>query len=458
MNATETIARYVTSQEYADLPQGAVEIVKSALLDFLGVCFSGVMMPEGMIIDYVQGMGGPPEAVVIGGGYRAPANMAALANGMLAAAPDSSDTSLTWNVGHPTEVLMPALLALGDRSSRSGKDLITSYIIGFEVGSRIGTSLNRHYTMGWHTTATVGAFAAAAASSRILDLGLDQVRNALGMAGSMAFGLKLNLGTGARSLHTGRAAQSGIMAAELARAGLTANTSILEGPTGYVNIMGGSEPLLDQAVAGLGRSLDILGPGGLSFKLHACCYMAAWCVDAMLYLADKHKIRINDIDHITCRIPRPLAQTLNCHRPQIGGDGMYSMEYCMAAAILDHRLGLAQFTDEKVLRPEAQALFDRVELAFPEETVNMGLSEAFRQASSVTVRLQSGKELTHEVRYPKGDIRNPITDVDAQDKFREFSARLLSRGQQDEIIRLCRNLDSLERVSEISRALLKITK
>lgn len=456
MNTTNAIAHYVSGLKYADIPVEATGIVKKALLDFLGVSFSGALMPEKMIVDLVRGLGGPSESIIISGGYLAPANMAALANGMLASAPDSSDTSLTWNVGHPTETIMPALLALGEKHSLSGKDLITAYVAGFEAGSRIGASLEKHYTMGWHSTATVGSLAAAAASCNMMHLDPAKVCNALGIAGSMAFGLKLNLGTGTRSLHAGRAAQSGILAAELTGAGLTANNAIFEGATGYVNLMGGTEHLLELGAGTLGTSYDIVAPGGLSFKLHACCYMAAWCADAIIYIADRSNIRIEDVEHITCSIPKPLSQTLTCHRPQTGADGMYSLEYCMAAAILDHRLGLAQFTTEKVLRPEAQALFENVDIVFPNESLEMGLSEAFRQPSSVTVQLKDGSEISREVKFPRGDIRNQVSEAEIQEKFREYSCALLDHGQQDEIIDAVFNLERLVLISDISRIILKI--
>jgi len=136
---TEGIARFINKTEYTDFPEKAIIMAKKGILDCIGNSLVGKATREGQIIlDYIQTLGGRPEAMVVGVGIRTSPPLAALANGTLASATNCTDTSLTWNIGHPTETILPAILALGEKYQASGNDLLTSYIVGFEVGSKIG--------------------------------------------------------------------------------------------------------------------------------------------------------------------------------------------------------------------------------------------------------------------------------------------------------------------------------
>jgi len=202
--------------------------------------------------------------MVIGVGIRTSPPLAALANGTLASATNCTDTSLTWNIGHPTETILPAILALGEKYQASGKDLLTSYIVGFEVGSRIGTGFEKHFELGWHTTATVGTFASTAAASKILKLDHQKFIMALGIAGSEISGLQTNRRSVTRALHSGLASRNGVVAASLALRGMEASSSIFEGRIGLTKLVdGGDGTSLKKAVDELGCSFDIIAPDGL---------------------------------------------------------------------------------------------------------------------------------------------------------------------------------------------------
>ncbi|MBI2869798.1 MAG: MmgE/PrpD family protein, partial [Chloroflexi bacterium] len=210
---------------------------------------------------------------------------------------------------------------------------------------------------------------------------------------------------------------------------------------------------LDKTVQTLGRSWDITAPGGLSLKLHASCYLSQWCVDAALYLVNTHDIKPDEVARVTCALPGAMGGTLKSHRPGTGFDGMISLEYCIAAALLDRQVGLEQFTDEKVARPEARVLLEKVETVFPPDTRGMSLADAFKYPNAVTIELKNGRVYRHEVDYPKGDIRNPLTEEEGAAKFRSFAGETLSADGKEAVIAATRRLETLSKTSELTRLL-----
>lgn len=445
MTITETVSDFVVGTSYDDIPQEAVTAAKRAILDCLGCAVAGIPEPGSEIVrGYIADLGGRPEATVVGGGFKASAPETALANGTMAHALDYDDVAVSW-VGHPSVAILPAILALGERERLSGRKALEGYVLGFEVGAKLGAAIGfGHYMWGWHATVTLGTMAAAAASARMLGLDAHGVRMALGLAASLAGGTRQNFGTMAKPFHAGSAARNGVVSALLAARGFTADEDILGGAMGFLKLFsGGAEYDPSRVTAGLGQPFDLVSPG-VSMKPYPCCRLTHRCIDAMLHIIDEHHPRAEDVESVVCLTSEANPQVLIHSRPRAALEGKFSMQYCMAIALIDGMVGLQQFTDEKVLDPRAQGLLSRVSFAHPQ-----GLSgaEILGTPERVTVRLRDGTELSHEVLVAKGDPPNPMSDEEVAAKYRDCASSYLSTGDVQRSLELVSSLEEVEDVA-----------
>ena len=229
----------------------------------------------------VREQGGSTEASVFGHGFGAPAGEAALVNGTSAHALDFDDVNMSMR-GHPSVPLLPAVLALGEKIGSSGRELIDAFVLGFEVECKLGRVIGAaHYALGWHATSTLGTLGAAAACARLLRLDMERTQIALGIAASLASGVRQNFGTMTKPLHAGWAARNGVIAATLADRGFTADSAAIEGESGLLHAASGGARLNSRALASLGDPWEIVSPG-IGVKLYPCCYATHRAIDAAL--------------------------------------------------------------------------------------------------------------------------------------------------------------------------------
>lgn len=441
IGATEIVTNFIVRTGYDQIPGEAVSCAKRAILDGLGCILAGSQESSARIVTgHVKEMGGSPEATVIAGGFKTSAPQAALANGTMAHALDYDDVAMA-TLGHPTVALLPAVLALGETGKLCGKDALASYIIGFEVMGKIGACIGfGHYGWGWHATVTLGTMGAAAASARMLRLDTHQTMMTLGIAASLAGGTRQNFGTMTKPLHAGNAARNGVVASLLAKKGFTADEAILESPMGFLKIFsGGAEYDVAKATEGLGTAFDIVSPG-VGMKPYPCCLLTHRCIDAILHLIKENGIGANAVERVECRTSEFLPQVLIHSRPKTALEGKFSMQYCMAIALLDGRVGLKQFTDEKVLGNKAQQLLKRVEYVHPE-----GLTPLHPDV--VTIRLKDGREISHEVAIGKGDSRNPMTEEELTAKYRDCASFVLSPEGVEKSLDMISRLEDLNDIT-----------
>ncbi len=446
MDTTRRIADFVVGTGYEAIPPEALRFAKGAILDCLGVALAGSLEPSArMVTEYVGEMGGRAEAGVIASGFNTPAPQAALANGTMAHALDYDDVAMSW-IGHPSVVLLPTALALAERGRLSGRDVLEGYILGFEVGAKLGAAVGfPHYDWGWHATATLGTMAAAATAAKMLRLNSHQAAMALGIAASLAGGTRQNFGTMTKPFHAGSAARNGTVAALLAEKGFTADEAILESPMGFLRLFSGSgEPEQAKASQDLGDPFDILSLG-VSMKPYPCCRLTHRCIDAMLHLIREYRLTADDVEGVKCRTAETAPQVLIHPRPRTALEGKFSMQYCMAIALLDGKVGLRQFTDERVLDPKAQELLRRVEFVHPQGESG----EALRIPEAVIVKLRDGRELSHEVAVPKGDPQNPMTEEELAAKYRDCASLVLSAEDTERSLDMVSHLEGLEDIAPL---------
>ena len=260
--------------------------------------------------------------------------------------------------GHPSAPVLPALLALVESEGARGPDLLAALVAGIELECRLGALLGPgHYAAGFHATATLGAFGAAAACARLLDLDEERWLHAMGIAGTQAAGLKSAFGSMTKPLHAGRAAETGLLAALLARGGFTASPSVLEAPQGFAATHAGGEPTSAALERWTGRFLvrDTL------FKYHAACYLTHAAIEASSRLRTRHALAPERIARVEVRVDPSLLAVCNVAEPRTGLEGKFSLRATTAMALLgDDTADPATFTAARMSDPRLVRLRDAI--------------------------------------------------------------------------------------------------
>lgn len=452
LSVIEQLSAYVATESFDKLPDATVRAARRAILDTLGVMLAGsVEVTAARVRALIAHRRGSEEATIVGTPLRGSVEDAALANGTAAHALDYDDLNQSLS-GHPSAPILPAALALAERQRVSGAALLTAFVVGVEIEAKLGRALNPgHYETGWHATSTLGVFGAAAAAAKLLGLPAERTAHALAIAGSMASGIKANFGTDGKPLHVGHAARCGVEAALLAEAGFTGNPRALEHGDGFGATYGaGSPPAWDLATAGLGAPHDLVDPG-VGVKRFPSCASTHQALDATLALAEEHAIDPTAVEAVECGVYYLAPHQLIYDRADTALQGKFSMPYCMAVALLDRSVGLAQFTDERVRRADVQALMPRVRMfVHPEQTTRECLPTRF---SEVTITLRDGRRLQRRVRHAKGQPWNPLTDAELMAKFRDCAARVLPPERAESIPAAVQALETMADVSALARLL-----
>jgi 2-methylcitrate dehydratase PrpD len=384
-------------------------------------------------------LGTGPSTVLVTGAS-AHTRQAALIGGLAAHALDYDDVDDAI-IGHPSAVIVPAVLAAGEELQSSGVEVLEGYWTGLTAGRMIAAELGieGHYAAGWHSTSTIGTLSAAAAVARMRHLSALQAQHALGIAGSLASGSRQNFGTMTKPLHAGIAASNGVLAATLAASGFTSDPDQLEGPLGFLAMHNGSFEAKPTAA---------VGQRGLNVKLYPCCYYIHAAAEAMMEIGRSQEAlpAVRSI-HVTVQ-PAGLGALIH-HRPVTGLQGKFSMEYAMAAAFLDHRLTLQSFTDDMVNRPEAQTLL-RTVTAVTSAKPPMGNPQWEGSFAVVRLETQDGTVLERRVDHAKGHATRPISEDQLRAKFDDCGA-FGNFDTSDQLYDAWRHLRELSSIHEAVR-------
>jgi len=444
-SVTEQVAAWVVEVDEASLPPIAADRVGHLVLDSIGNQFAGMAASTGSrLSEWVRAQGGAPVCTVTGRDFKTTAALATLANGAASHALENDDIA-TFS-SHPNSPLTAASLAVGEKLGSSGRDVAVAWAIGWEVTAQtmkvcLGPRGNELINRGWFNQGFQETLGVAALASRLLGLDVQQTRMAIGHAASAMGGLMKNRGTDTKGFTAGSAAMHGVMAAELAAIGFTADTDILDGELGVARLLGLEAGDPEKMLDGLG-SWD-LATRGATIRLHACCGAAHWSMDAMQQILRERSVDPGDIEAIDVEIPAFLTDMVPIHDPQTGLQGKYSLEYDVVAVALDGRAGIHQYTDEAVQRPEARALMQRVTTIPVDGPLQ----------SRVIVKLRGGDEVEATATRSHGSPADPLTDDERLGKFHECAATLASPAQRDRIVELTARLDSLPAIRELTAAL-----
>ncbi len=424
MSLARELAERIAAMRYDDLPPAAVGGCKVAVLDTVGVALAGAAEEAPRLLQETLDLPSGGACLILGSARRVAPLDAALVNGTSSHALDFDNTAAHLG-GHVSAVMVPALLAAGEAFGATGRDLLLAHAVGYEVGGRLGRAVNYHHTeKGWHPTWTLGVFAVAAACARLLGLNAERTAIALAIATSLAGGTKANFGTMTKPLHAGECARNGLHAALLARKGYTANLAAFEHKQGFFNVYNGAGHYdAARALERWAAPLDIVEPGA-SYKLYPCCYSAHSAIEAALNLVRAHGafagVAITRIDILTA-----AARLAHTDRPDPQSDleAKFSVQYCVARALLQGAVVLEHFEADAWRDPAVRALLPRVHAA-PYTGRQFRSDDPFD--AEVRVTLADGRALAAEVEYPLGRTStNPIPPAQMRAKFENCARRAL---------------------------------
>ncbi|MBI2180183.1 MAG: MmgE/PrpD family protein [Deltaproteobacteria bacterium] len=438
---TDMFARFVSDTDYSTISETTLANAKMHILDTFGAALAGVATDTASIaLDYCRRTGRSDEASIWGTRVKSSAPC----------------------------MVVGAALSLGEVIGSSGKDLLKAYVLGIEVLTKISAAGPNLQDRGFHSTPVLGSFGAAVACASLLRLDLGKIKAALGVTASAVGGIHRQQGSMVKPFHAANAARSGVEAALLAEKGFTADPAIFEAPRGFCDTFFGKGACdYEKMIADIGKPFFLESPG-LGLKMHPCSapqFLAAdaalhlkrehnlkmhpcsapqfLAADAALHLKREHKIDFAEVAKIEVRIPPERYQRHYHAEVKTGLRAKFAVNYVVALALLDGKLEIATFTDEKANQPQVQDALSKVNVIVDESIPEPG------PYCPVSVELKNGTRHSYTARIAKGDPRNPISESEVLDKFRGNARTVISEKQSEELINAVRNLEAIENVNSL---------
>ncbi len=450
MTLAEELARRIVATRHADITPEAVDYAKIGLLDTLGVALAGSREDASRIGETICASE-PGPSTIFGRDRRVNPLAAAFVNGIAANVLDYDDCTDHLG-GHPSAPVLPALIALGEKMNASGRDLLLAYVVGFETETQIAKGVNfHHYEKGWHATATLGIFGAAAGCAKLLKLDARQTATALSLGASFSCGLKSNLGSMAKSLHVGHAARNGMLAALLGQEGYTANADALEHEQGFLNVYNSAGNYsIARILEKWGTPFDIALPG-ISIKQYPCCVSVQSAIDALLALVHMHDIGPKQVTRVdTLTYARRLAHT-NRPQPRSSLDAKLSLQYCLARALVSREVVLAHFVGDAYRDTEVQRVMTLVHAAaFARDAP----SDNDDYGTEVRISTVDGHVYVGNINRPVGhDPGVPVPAALLKEKFTRSAREVLNTDQAARVYAMTQDFDQLRNINELTAQL-----
>lgn len=449
------LARKVFDLEFASIPAEVVRRAKEAMLDTFGVTLAGCRSDSADILnDYVDFVGGSEQSRILGRGRRNSAPNAALVNAATGHVLDFDDVS--WScIGHPAVVTVFPALALGEVRYASGRELLTAFVAGYEVMSCLGKGLVPKFNeRGWHSTATLGCFGAAASAAKILGCDVKETAMALGMAASLAAGVKGNMGTMTKHLQVGRAASAGVTAALLAKKGFTSSGKAIEGKDGFLRVFNGACDV-EVMERSFGAPFDLVD-GGAIFKKWPSCYSTHTCIEAVTALAEEHDIRPDQVTRIAIGATPLVVDVLFYDDPRTGFEAKFSDHFSAAVSIARRKASIAEFSDEVVNDPVIRGLMKKVELSVDTDLAREGYALSSAEGPTrtrVRITLADGRSLFREVAIAKGAPQRRLSHAELIGKYADCAGPVLGKEGVDRTMDRILNMENLDSISSLTEML-----
>lgn len=449
-------ADFIIGTNYDNLPPNVAHYVKRNILNNLGCVLGGKgVKSSDVVVEVVSELGGKPESSVLGYKMKTSCANAAFANAIVGYALEMNDDH-RLGTQHPVIAIAPTVMALGERKGARGKEIIVAQALGSELSIRVGeTFLGFMYDQGFHPTGTCATFGATAAAGKILGLSKDEIVNAFGIAGSAAAGMStVTIGSGVwtKRFQGGHPAMSGIIAALLGQKGFKGSAQIFEGVKGKGGFVKShsfqNKYDLTKITNQLGKKWELLDT---SVKVHACCAYLAPVVDSALEIASKYDVSPEDVQEVKVKVCQQLIDTLmfpeeRKYAPRDVVDAQFSIPYGVGVAICRRLASPAEFTDEVIKDPQILAVASKVkaeldpvaEERYPDDKL-----------ATVVVKTKDGKEYSALTEYPRGDVENPVSDAELEQKFRMLTKKALSDKEATQVIDLVWKLEEMEDINRL---------
>ena len=452
--SNETIASrlafFAANLKYDDLPREVVIQAKRCLLDTIGVGLAGFGTTIGeTFISLAKEWSGVEEATIFGDGVRVPSTNAALVNGTMSHIHELDDGH-RFALGHPGTTSIPPAIAMAEKTSADGKDLITATVLGYDVFVRIATAMNpSHRARGFHTTGTCGTFGAAAAAGKVLGLDSREMVNVFGIAGVQAAGLMevFRGNSMIKPLNAGRAAYNGTLSALLAARGITAPDTIIEGDNGFLNAYS-DQTDQSKILNGLNENFHIMG---IYVKLHAACRHAHPAIDCVLQLKREYALSPEQVDRILVKTYSAAYKLTGTeYEPKTESTAKFSIPYCLAVALTYNKVGPSEFTIDKIRDANLIRFGKRVEVR-----IDPGLDKLApnKRGASVELFTKDGQKYEWSVENPKGEPETPVSDTELRSKFKILVDPILGENKSNKIIDVLTELENVNDLRNVTRLL-----
>jgi len=432
MSITKELASWIVASRPEQIPPNVLYEARRAILNYVGCALGGNREAAvDIVIKALTPYFGKPVAGVLGRAERMDPLHASLINGISSHVLDFDDTTPT-NYIHPTSPVASALFAYASATPVTGADFMHAFVLGFEAESRVGNAVYpAHYDAGWHITGTAGVFGAAVAIAKLLDLPLEKMIWAIGLAATQAAGLREMFGSMGKALHPGRAAQNGYAAALLAQAGFTSGEHGIEGPRGFAHVTS-ARCDLSKVTEKLGSEFNLMVN---TYKPFPCGIVIHPTIDACIQIHREQNLSPRDILAVELKVA-PLVLDL-CSKQHISRalEGKFSVYHAAAIGLVRGKAGIAEFTDDAVNDSDVKRVR---ELAVA--TADPRIAE---DQVTVTLALASGVRVVKHVEHAVGNLARPMTDHELEEKFRDQAGSALAPDQMNELIALCWKIDKL---------------
>ncbi|AGU49151.1 2-methylcitrate dehydratase-like protein [Variovorax paradoxus B4] len=435
MHATEVFARYATEFHQARLDDEVLHHAKRAVIDWYAALFPGLAvapMPQLRALladDLDRGRARLPD------GRCATPRVAALLNGTAAHAAEVDD-SFRDAMYHPGAATVAAALAIAQDGNAAGLDFLRGVVLGYEVSTRIGVVMGRPHYRHWHNTGTVGTFGAASAAAGLLGLQGAPFAHALATAATFAAGLQqaFRMDSMSKPLHAGRAAEGGVLAAQLAAQGVTGSLDVLDGEAGFGRAMSDG-PDWSKVGETLGRDFHVTR---LTFKNHVGCGHTFAAIDGALELARRYGLRASDIRHVHVATYGPALDIACYEDPRTENEARFSLRFVVATALVHGSVRLAAYTPERLVDADTRAMMARITAVVDPE-----LDAAFPGRRSARVEIETVDGQRHAWLQPdrKGDPELPLSDAELEDKFLELAMPVIGAERAQGLLQRLWGLD-----------------
>jgi 2-methylcitrate dehydratase PrpD len=434
-----TDIRSISSRKLSDQ---VLERTYHAVLDWLGVTIYGARNESAKIAQqFALFEGGNAVSRMIGTSYKGTARQAALAGGIASHSNDYDDMGIG---GHPSVVVLPAAFAVADAVGADGELTVQAILQGYEAMKLVSAAVgNSQYARGFHSTSTFGAFGASAAAARLLELDELQLERAFGIAATQASGLKASFGTMCKHMNAGNAAAVGVLSAYLAKDGYTGATNVIEAPQGFARAHNDdpSEFKPDAKDSFVGERLAV---EQIMYKPYAACGGTHSAIAGVQALKADHQFGADDVESVEILHAMGMNEVCNIPEPNSGTEGMFSVRYTVALALVGASLTPVSFTDAKVNDPDMVALQKRVQVTSREDIpVN---------ASPVTIKLRNGQtlETTTKALIVASDEELSRQRAQLEEKYRDLTDPILGADRAEQLLNTVRRIETLESISELT--------